>query len=239
MELYNEDCFAGIARLEKGSVDLLCCDPPYEVSYGSGGTINRVKKFRDSLADLTTQHNDMTKGYDIGVFSELVRKLQGNEINAYFFCNKKQIPEYLKVYVGALKCKFDILCWHKQNALPTYANKYLTDTEYILYFHSGKGKTFPKSYEDAKTYYMGYINHSDKKRYRHPTIKPLPLIEKIIRNSSREGDLVLDPFMGSGTTAVACINTKRRFIGFELDKAYYDIAVKRVADHQNTTLQEI
>lgn len=86
----------------------------------------------------------------------------------------------------------------------------------------------PESYEDAKTYYMGYINHKDKKLYGHPTIKPLPLVERLIRNSSVEGDLVLDPFMGSGTTGVACKNLRRGFVGIELYEDYYKISTKRI-----------
>ena len=64
--------------------------------------------------------------------------------------------------------------------------------------------------------------------YGHPTIKPLPLIEKLIRNSSVEGDTILDPFMGSGTTGVACKNLSRNFIGCEINDIYFDIARKRL-----------
>lgn len=64
--------------------------------------------------------------------------------------------------------------------------------------------------------------------WKHPTIKPLNITEKIIRNSSKENNTILDPFMGSGTTGVACINTNRDFIGIELDKKYYKIAEERI-----------
>lgn len=64
--------------------------------------------------------------------------------------------------------------------------------------------------------------------WKHPTIKPLNITEKIIRNSSKENNTVLDPFMGSGTTGVACANTSRDFIGIELDKEYYKIAEQRI-----------
>ena len=150
------------------------------------------------------------------------------EINIYFWCNKVQIPDYLSFYVGKHKCKFDILCWHKTNALPTYSNKYLSDTEYLLYFRKGKGKCFPESYEDAKTFYIAPINHKDKKLYGHPTIKPLDFTESIIRNSSRESQLILDPFMGSGTTGVAALQNNRNFIGIELDENYFKIAQQRI-----------
>ena len=64
--------------------------------------------------------------------------------------------------------------------------------------------------------------------WKHPTIKPLNITEKIIRNSSKENNTILDPFMGSGTTGVACINTNRNFIGVELDEKYYKIAEERI-----------
>ena len=84
--------------------------------------------------------------------------------------------------------------------------------------------------EDAKTIYLSTLNVKDKNKYGHPTIKPLPLIRKLIRNSSKENDIVLDCFIGSGTTAVASILENRKFIGFEINKKYYDIALKRIAE---------
>lgn len=67
----------------------------------------------------------------------------------------------------------------------------------------------------------------------HPTQKPIKLIERIIQISTNEGDLILDNCMGSGTTACACINTNRNFIGFEVDKEYYEYAEKRIKDMNN------
>ena len=226
-KIYNEDCFEGMLRIPEGSVDLIVADPPYIVSRSTGGSVNNVKKLNVSLFDLDKAN--LRDGYDIVSFAEHVRRLQGNKINAYFWCSKAQIPEYFRVYAGVLKCKFEILSWLKQNALPTYFNKYLSDTEYCLYFHTG-GFTHPASYEDAKTYEVGCINHEDKKKYGHPTIKPLPIIQRIVRNSSQPGGVVLDPFMGSGTTAVACIKENRHYIGFELNKDYYDKAVERIEE---------
>ena len=152
------------------------------------------------------------------------------EPNLYFWCNKKQIPEYLDFYVNKHKCKFDILFWSKPNALPTYSNKYLSDTEYLLYFRKGKGKCFPQSYEDAKTYYIAPINHKDKKQFGHPTIKPLEITEKIIRNSSKEDQLVLDPFMGSGQTGIACVKQKRKFIGIDIEQRWFELSTRRIRE---------
>ena len=226
IQLYNQDCIDGMKTLADNSIDLIVTDPPYDIgSISGGGSVNTVKKLNKSLQDL--KKADLIKGYDIVAFGEEALRVM-NEINIYFWCNKKQIPAYFDFYVNKHKCTFDILAWHKTNALPTYSNKYLSDTEYLLYFRKGKGKCFPESYEDAKTYYVAPINHKDKKLWGHPTIKPLDITEKIIRNSTREGQTVLDPFSGSGTTAIACINNNRNFIGFELDKDYYDISLNRI-----------
>lgn len=214
--------------IDKGAkVDLVVTDPPYDIpSISGGGSINKVKKLNKSLRDL--DQSGLMNSYKIEPFAYSLMYLQKGNINAYFWCNKKQIPEYLNVYVDILNCKFDILTWHKTNALPTYSNKYLSDTEYCLYFHKGKGKCSPASYEDAKTYWINPINHKDKKIYGHPTIKPLDFIEKIIKNSSRFGDVVLDPFMGSGTTGVACERLCRHFIGCDLDSHWYEVAKERI-----------
>lgn len=77
------------------------------------------------------------------------------------------------------------------------------------------------------------FNTIRNKKAQHPTQKPVALMEYLIKTYTNEGDLVLDNTMGSGTTGVACINTNRRFIGIELDKKYFDVAVKRCQDAIN------
>ena len=166
--LYNGDCFELIKKIKDHSIDLIITDPPYEVSAtNGGGTINRVKKLNQSLQDLVTAN--IKDGYDIEKFGEEALRVM-KEPNIYFWCNKVQIPAYIDFWVNKHKCKFDIICWHKTNALPTYSNKYLSDTEYCLYFRKGKGKCFPQSYEDAKTFYIAPINQKDKKSVNTPSL---------------------------------------------------------------------
>jgi hypothetical protein len=126
---------------------------------------------------------------------------------------------------------------HNCNPVPTYSNKYLTDTEYCLYFRNG-GMCEPKNYEDAKTYWFDPINASDKQIWEHPTIKPQHMIEKLIRNSSKQGQLVMDLYLGSGTTAAACKKLNRNFIGSEINEKYYNIALKRVEETVQETEDE-
>lgn len=219
------DSLETIKKIPNKSIDLIVTDPPYEVITTGGGSINKVKKLDKSLQDL--EDANIANGYDIELFGkEFIRVMK--EINIYLWCNKTQIPNYFDFYVNQHKCKFDIICWHKTNAMPTYSNKYLSDTEYLLYFRKGKGKCFPQSYDDAKTFYIAPINQKDKKLFNHPAIKPLDITEKIIRNSSKEGQLIYDPFMGSGTTGAACINMNRNFIGGEINNRYFSIAQQRI-----------
>ena len=226
-EILNEDSFYILKAFPNSCIDLIITDPPYDISTtNGGGTINDIKKLNKSLEDLR-KVQDITKGYNIAEFGEELLRIM-KEPNLYFWCNKVQIPEYINFYVNKHKCKFDIICWHKPNALPTYSNKYLTDTEYLLYFRKGKGKCFPQSYEDAKTYYIAPINHKDKKKWSFPTIKPIDITRKIIRNSSKEGQLILDPFLGSGTTIIAAEQENRNSIGIEINEEYFNLAKERI-----------
>lgn len=209
----------------KVTVDLIVTDPPYDIP-----TLNKSKMYNNKGINLQNlNQSNLTGSYAIEKFANQVNELQRGNINAYFWCNKKQIPEYLTVYVDFLNCYFDILSWHKTNALPNFHNKYLSDTEYCLYFRKGRpGRCWPQSYEDAKTYWLESINATDKKLWGHPTIKPINIIEKLIRNSSKEKQMVFDPFMGSGTTGVACKRLNRNFIGGDLDGHWVTIAKERI-----------
>lgn len=223
--LINGDSLKLMRELPNKCIDLIVTDPPYDISAtNGGGSVNNVKKLNESLQDLTKAN--LTNGYNFEAFNnEFIRLMKVP--NIYIWCNKIQLPKYFNFYVNKHKCKFDILCWHKTNALPTYSNKYLSDTEYCLYFR-GSGKCYPNSYEDAKTYYIAPINHADKKEWGHPTIKPLDFTQKCIRNSSKEGDVILDPFVGSGTTIIAAEIEHRKSIGIEINKEYYNIAKQRI-----------
>ena len=228
--LYNDDCLKILKSMSDKSIDLVITDPPYEISTKGGGSISKIKHLDSSLDKLS--EDEIDKGYKfLEVHKELIRIMKN--VNIYIWCNKIQIPQLFDFYVNELGCKFDIICWHKTNALPTYKNKYLTDTEYCLYFRKG-GYCDPSAteenerYENAKTFYISPLNQKDKKLYNHPTIKPLDLIEKFIKNSSHKGDIVLDCFMGSGTTGVACKKLERDFIGIEINKDYFEIAKNRI-----------
>jgi DNA modification methylase len=147
-------------------------------------------------------------------------------IYIYIWCSKSQIPDLLNYFLNK-GCNYDLFTWHKTNPIPTCNNKYLSDTEYCLIFREN-GTELGGTFETKHKYYISTTNKDDKEMYLHPTIKPLEMVKNHIFNSTKEGDIVLDCFMGSGTTAVACKELNRQYIGFELDKEYWQIAVDRV-----------
>ena len=196
-KIYNEDCYKAIKNIPDKSIDLIVTDPPYEIVAGGGGGAFGVEN-RD-------YHNAVSKklnyGIDNSILDECVRVLK--KINIYLWCNKTQLRQYLD-YFDNLDCNIDLLVWCKANPIPTCNNKYLSDIEYCVYA-AEKGLGLGGNYSTKHKYYVSNLNRKDKDLYEHPTIKPLKLIKNFIINSSKEGEVILDPFMGSGTTAVATL----------------------------------
>lgn len=221
------DCAQGLLELINSNqkVDLIVADPPYLIKDIHGGDKSylgkRIRKYNQELSD-----SKLTNGISTTLFKLLWDVME--KPNFYFFCNRAQIPQYLDFFVNKNKCMWDVLIWHKTNVPPLYSNKYLCDKEYILHFRKG-ASCHPATYQKAKTVFIGTTNKKDKLLYNHPTVKPLDIIKTLIENSSHEGELVLDPFMGSGTTAVAARQLNRNFIGFEINKQFYEASQKRLA----------
>lgn len=167
----------------------------------------------------------MQDGFSESILDELCRVMK--KINIYLFCSQKQIIPLLEYFVVKRKCNYNILTWHKSNPIPACGNKYITDTEYILFFRE-KGVKIYGCVDTKHTYYITPLNQKDKKLYNHPTVKPLNIVLNLIINSSNENDIILDPFMGSGTTGVACKELGRNFIGIEINKQYFNIATNRI-----------
>ena len=218
--IYCMDCIEGIKQLPDKSVDLVVTDPPYLIKSMNGGGFIKNRPYKKDL------DNDLIKGFSESILDELCRVMK--KINIYIWCSKEQIA-WLLSYFQNKGANIDLLTWHKTNPTPACNNNYLPDTEYIV-FAREKGVKIYGTYQTKKKYYITPINSKDKKLYNHPTVKPLEIIQNFIINSSLEGEIVLDPFIGSGTTAVACINTNRNYIGFEIDERYYKIAEKRIND---------
>ena len=223
-ELWHGDCLELMKNIPDGSVDLVLTDPPYIVETSGGGL------YKGESVKYNKEIEFMKNGFSENVLEEICRIMK--KINVYFFCSQKQIPILIDFFVNKKKCNWNLICWHKTNVVPACGNKYLTDTEYILFFRE-KGVKVYGTYETKKTYYVTPTNQKEKKLYGHPTIKPQEILKNLIVNSTTENGVVLDCFMGSGSTGVACVNTNRRFIGIELDDGYFNIAKKRIEEAVN------
>lgn len=229
--IYNIDCMEGMLELPDASVDLIVSDPPYEFKDTTGAGAFGTCRGKSAKKKGRTYHAALapiSKGIADEVIEQMCRVCKIP--NIYLFCNKDQMPQFLNFAVSH-KLNYDILAWHKPNPVPTCGNKYLSDTEYIL-FMRGKGARVYGSYETKRKWFVQKTNIADKKIWGHPTIKPLNIIETLIENSSLVGDVVLDPYLGSGTTAVACMHKQRHYIGFEIVDGYYKIACERIRQEQ-------
>ena len=221
-QIYNEDCLIGIKRIPDESVDLIVTDPPYKLT--SGGC-------KGSL-DIVFNNVDYT-GKSKGAFFEIPKfsiwikecyRILKNGTHFYCMTNDKNLND---IYNSAISSGFkevNILVWKKYMHVPTAY--YMKNVEYILLFRKGSARKIANLgdftlIEGIKGIYGNKVHVSEK---------PVRLFEKFICNSSNKEDLILDPFIGSGTTAIACINTGRNFIGFEKDEAYYKVSLKRLKD---------
>lgn len=227
-DIFLGDAYKLIKELEDNSIDLIVTDPPYDIeglqdvggSYGSGILKDRPEGYLNEL-----KNKGLDQGLDIKILDDFCRVLK--KINIYIWCSKQQLLTYFDYFVKNKKCNFELIVWAKSNPIPFCGTHYLCDKEYCLYFWE-QGAKIQVPFERGKTVYFSKTNTDDKRDFGHPCIKPIELIESFILNSSQEGDFVLDAFVGSGTTALAAKHTKRNFIGFEIDKNYFEKAVDRL-----------
>lgn len=219
--VYQGDCYKLIKEIPDDSIDLIYTDIPYLYEDGGHGHSelgDRMKRQRSEIKDISN-------GIEYSIFEEFERVLK----YIYIWCSTKQISSIMR-YFEEKGCRINILVWCKTNPAPKINNVWLTDTEYCLCI---KGKGAPKyntEYELKHKWYVSSANVDDKRMYNHPTIKPIELVKRHIRHSTNTGDVVLDPFMGSGTTCKACQELDRQYIGFEIDSNYYEIAKDRLSN---------
>lgn len=216
--IYNMDCLEGLRKMPDDSVDLILSDPPYcmETKKGKGTGVVKNSPYLKEI-------DYMCNGFDLRILDECMRVLRGN---AFFFCSKDQIPMYFE-YFADKGMNIQVLTWSKTDVPPLCCGKYLSDTEYIIYAYKA----------DSADKYPLITDHFITKRVRgnrndplyHPCKKPTEILSALIQSASKEGDVVLDMFSGSASTAVSCIETGRRFIGFELMEKYYNAGNKRIA----------
>ena len=225
------DCIEELSKIKSNSVDLILIDPPYLISRDSN-----FKNYSDEASkELVSKYGSIS--IDFGewdkeelnwdmLLKEYYRILRkgGTLLTFYDIWKSHEIKE------TADKLKFKqprVGCWTKTNPVPINSKiNYLSNAhEYFFSFVKGGKPTFNSKYDNGLYSYP--ICHG-KERYKHPTQKPLRLIKDLIEKHSNPGDLVLDTFAGTGTTAHACVLLDRKYIMIEKDKEYFKIIEERL-----------
>lgn len=219
------DALKKLDILKEKSIDLAIIDPPYKLNKTTGGLSN---------SGFSDRWQGNIKGSNKYVFEnnnisfedwlpKVYRVLKENS-HCYIWVNDKNLSDLQK---AAEKVGFklhNILVWKKNNLTPN--RWYMKNCEFILFLYKGKAKSI-KNMSCSQFFECKNKLGRDK---LHPTEKPIQILEELILNSSEENDFVLDCFMGSGSTGVACLRTKRNFLGFEIDENYYNIATKNLRE---------
>lgn len=232
--LIFDDCFNYLSTLESNSIDLILTDPPYDISKKSGFSSGKMSKFTQISIDFGYWDTEIDLDT---LFKEYYRVLRkgGTLILFYDIWKSTMIKDF------ALKSKFKqprIGQWLKNNPVPVNSKtNYLSNcSEYFFSFIKDKNPTFNSEYDNG--IYNFPLCHG-KERLEHPTQKPLGLIKNLILKHSNNGDIVLDTFSGTSTTAIACLETNRKFICIERDENYYEISKNRIESFKQTNNIEI
>jgi len=217
MKLINWECLEEMKKLSDKSIDSIITDPPYKViSGGQTKTANAFFKWEWKNDGKIFKHNDFDFSEEF--FNEMYRVLK-NDSHIYFFTNFLNLNKFLTLFEKSKFYIHNLLVWEKK---PVVNRWYLKNAEYVIFAKKWKAKSINN--KGSKT-----IHRFDVPKDKvHPTEKPVDLIKFYIENSSLENEVILDPFMWSGTTWVACKNLNRDFIGIELDENYFKIAQDRI-----------
>jgi len=218
-KIHLGDSYELIKQIPDKSVDLIYTDIPYLIqSGGKGGGAFGDRVHRLIRGDM----KNIIEGIDYKIFDEFKRVMK--KINLFIWCNKQQIKDIINIFGDY---SLEILVWGKENPTPFTNNVWLSDLEYCLYFRES-GVKLNDGYELKSKWHTSPINKADKDDYNHPTIKPLDLVKRHILHTTQPNDIVLDPFMGSGTTAIACKENERQYLGMEIDPKWHKVSVDRL-----------
>ncbi|MFV8418212.1 DNA-methyltransferase [Mycoplasma sp. Sp48II] len=208
-------------------IDAIITDPPYNISRK-----NNFKTIGRQGIDFGAWDYDFDQTKWIKLVSPFVKK--GGSI--IIFNDYKNFGDICKTLENNGFIVKDLIRWIKSNPMPRNTRRrYVTDFELAIWaVKPGKKWVFNKS-EDIKYKRPEIISStvaSGKNRI-HPTQKPLSVIEELILTHTRKNDLVFDPFLGSGTTAIVCLKHDRRYLGTEIDKEYYEKSIKRINEFKS------
>lgn len=218
-KIIRGDCLEVMGTMPDKSVDLICSDPPYGMSYQSAR--------RTATPQYEKIENDTSLEWLAPFLKEAYRVLK-DDTHIYLFCNDYAISDFRKEMEAVGFTPKRTLVWVKNNHTSgdlegDYGNK----TEFILY--AQKGRRFLNGNRDTNV-----IEEAREACELHPTQKPLNLMMYLIEKSSKEGELVLDPFAGSGTTLIAANYLQRNAVGIEISPEYAKIAQERLDSTPNS-----
>ena len=219
-KIYNMDCLEGMKNIPDKSIDLIVTDPPYLISYRTNYRNDKNHKFCSEI--LNDDNEQLIKDY----INECYRIMKNNSA-MYMFCSSKTIDFFKQELEKYFNVK-NIIVWVKNNwTAGDLKAQFGRQYEFILLVNKGR-----KLFNGKRLADVWHFDRVVGKTQLHQNQKPIELIEQCVLKHSKENEIVFDGFIGSGTTAIACINTNRNYIGFELDKNYYDIANKRIEEHK-------
>lgn len=223
-EILLGDAYELIKEIPNKSVDMVYTDIPYLYVHGGDCGTSEIgrnaMKIRDALKEISN-------GVAYSIFHDFIRVCK--KTNIFIWCSRLQMRDVLNFFKNY---NYTLLVWTKNNPIPTCNQRYLEDIEIYLHFRES-GVKLNEGYELKSKWYNSSTNKADKEKYSHPTIKPLELVERHILHASQPGDIILDPFIGSGTTAVAAMKNGRSYIGFEKNKEWYRIACNRLKGEES------
>ena len=232
--IYHGDCIEGMKILQDNSVDMVLTDPPYGTTQNKWDTVVDMDAFWKEIKRVTKK-NSAILIFTQMPFTATVVMSNPKMFRYEWICEKANATGFLNARRMPMKCHENVLVFYGK--LPVYRpimehgkpyRRWLEDKNSSNYnaikrLSSGTptGTRFPR--DVLKVSWRSAFGKT-----LHPTQKPVSLCEYFIKTYSNKGDIILDPFIGSGTTAVAAINTERKYIGFEKEEEYFDIAQNRL-----------
>ena len=231
IDLRLGDCRQVLSTIPSESVDVIVTDPPYRLtSRGGSGTMSgywaKDKAMRGGVFD----HNDIDIEEYIAEFYRVLK----DGTHCYIMCNQLNLPHFLQVITDSQFSYIKCLIWDKCNKI--CGRYYMNSFEYIIMLRRGKARDI------NNCGYSDILKVPNKKTRTaegtniHDSEKPVNLMRILIENSTNDGDIVLDPFMGSGSTGVGAVLSGRDFIGIEVDPSFFGIAQNRINDVQLESL---
>ena len=243
-KIYNEDCLEGMKKIPDKSVDMILCDLPYETIACSWDTIIPLEPLWERYERVITDtgaivltasgrftHKLIQSNFDMYKYKWIwVKTKKGNFVNA----KNRPMTSFEEVLVfskgNTANGSIVKMNYYPQGLVPTRK----INKDNVSKFGSMAGKR-PGHKKETIQKFTNYphdvLKFDSEGKTIHPTQKPVALFEYLIKTYTNEGETVLDNCMGSGTTAIACINTNRNYIGFELDEGYYKASIERINNH--------